>query len=122
MAGSCLVYSLISISSVLLQDIIFETYVTRSPNPFAGTAAALAALRTTSIFANISNDQYTKLLSELYLHGTLVDQHSVELNEGVIGAACFAESDSCNAAAHTVGSVGEQNSLDMANRFAKILL
>lgn len=60
--------------------------------------------------------------SELYLHGAFIDQHSVELNESVVGAACFAEDDGCNAAAHTIGSVGEHGSLDRPNRFAEILL
>lgn len=60
--------------------------------------------------------------SELYLHRTLVDQHSVELNESVIGAAWLAEDDSCNATAHTIGSVGDRGFLDLANRFAEILL
>ena len=44
---------------------------------------------------------------KLYLHRTLVDQHSVELNESVVGAAWLAEDDGCNAAAHTVRSVGD---------------
>ena len=61
-------------------------------------------------------------LSELYLHGALINQHAVELNESVVGAACFAEDDSCNAAAHTIGPVGEHGSVDRANRFAEILL
>ncbi len=59
---------------------------------------------------------------ELYLHGTLVHQHSVELNESVVGAAWLAEDDGCDAAAHTVRSIGEHGFLDLANRFAEILL
>ena len=59
---------------------------------------------------------------ELCLHGTLIDQHSIELNERIVSAASFAENDSRDAAAYTVGSIGDHGFLDMADSFAKVLL
>lgn len=59
---------------------------------------------------------------ELYLHRTLIDQHSVELNESIVGAAGFAEDNSCNTTAYTVGSIGKHGSLHMAHRFAEVFL
>ena len=91
--------------------------MTRSLNPLTAAAvAALDALRTTSIFGDVSQDSVTKSrVDELYLHRALVDQHAIELDECVIGATWFGEDDGCNAAAYAVGSVCEHSSSYGAN-------
>lgn len=60
--------------------------------------------------------------SSSYLHGTLIDQQAIELDEGIVGAAGFAENDCCNSTADTVGTIGNDGTLDRANRFSEIFL
>ena len=105
-----------------LQDADFSTYDTRSPKPGVGTVAALDALRTTSIFSDVSRTFNLGHLGILYLHRTLVHQHSVELGESVVGAAWLAEDNGSNTAAHTVRPICEHRLLDLANRFAEVFL
>jgi hypothetical protein len=57
-----------------------------------------------------------------YLHGTLVDQQAIELDEGLVGAAGLAKNNCCNATTDTVGTIGDDSTLDRANGFSEIFL
>ena len=61
-------------------------------------------------------------MNVFYLHGTLVDKHSVELGEGLICAIRLAEDDGCNTAAHAIWSIGNGGTLDVADSLAEVFL
>ena len=57
-----------------------------------------------------------------YLHGTLVNQQTIKLSDGLVCAAGFAENDSRNATADTIGSIGDHRALDGANSLSEVFL
>ena len=57
-----------------------------------------------------------------YLHWTLVDEHSIELSKGVICASRLNKDDCRDAAADTIGSIGDVSTLDRAHGFSEVFL
>ncbi len=57
-----------------------------------------------------------------YLHWTLVDQHPIELDQGIVGAPWLAENDCRNAAADAVGAISEHSFLDWTHGFGEVFL
>ena len=56
------------------------------------------------------------------LHRFLVNEEPIQRRECVVGAIGLVEDDSGDAAALTIGPVGDENSLDWADRFDEIFL
>ena len=57
-----------------------------------------------------------------YLHGTLVNQETIELCDSFVGAAGFVENDRCNATANAIGTVGDHGALHRANSLSEVFL
>ena len=74
------------ISDVRILVCIRKTYVMRSPRPLTGAGGgAREASRTTSIYSR-QDFAIANQIKLVYLHRALVDKHSVELGESLVGA------------------------------------
>ena len=75
--------------------------------------------RLQSAMVSIQNE-YTLRLT--YLHRTIVNAYTIELNKGIVGTARLAEGNQCYAAAYTIWTVCNGSTLDWTNSFAKVFL
>ena len=61
--------------------------------------------------------------SDTNLHGTSIDEKTVQLLERIGSAICLVEDDGSNSAADAVGSIGDGDTLDARpHRFGKVFL
>ena len=106
------------------------THAIRSPKPLVVVAAAAFEASTTiSTWRLVSLKLMSRAISLklpytvlIYLHRSLVNQHSVQLDQSIVGGAGFAENDSCNSPADAIGAVRKHGLLDWPNRFGKVFL